>query len=168
MTKRLILLRHAKAAEAGSDFDRPLTGNGVTAAATAGRWLAEHHHIPDHVVVSPARRAVQTWASAAAELNASPAPVTDDRIYANTVEDLLEVLGQAPASAETVVLVGHNPSIAELAAALDDGTGDAQSRREVSKKYPPGAIAVLSVAGDWASVGPGGATLLSFTTPGSG
>ncbi len=176
-TRRLVLIRHAKAAVGGIDVERPLAERGEHDAPAIGRWLAEHDLLPDHVVVSPARRTVQTWRmasselgasselSVSSELGASTGPVLDMRIYRNTVEDLLEVVRPTPASTRTLVLVGHNPSLEELALTLDDGRGDAKARRELAAKFPTSAIAVFDVQTDWSQVDSATGTLRRFATP---
>lgn len=168
-TRTLVLIRHAKAEAGGaSDADRILAPRGTADAAAIGRWLAAQGLGPERIVVSPARRARQTWDLAAAELATPPSPVVDERIYDNTVDDLLAVVGDAPADVATLVLVGHNPSMAELAFALDDGTAAAGARAEMARNYPTSAIAVFAVAGDWAGLRSGAGRLVEFAAPRGG
>lgn len=165
-TRRLVLVRHAKAAAKGrSDAERALAARGRVDAPAVGRWLADQGVVPDRAVVSPARRAVQTWELAAAALRPAPETLLDDRLYANSVDDLLAVLRDTPPAVGVVALVGHNPSVEQLALALDDGTGDAGARDELSEKYPTSGVAVFSVTADWASVAPGAGTLVAFAVP---
>jgi len=161
-----VLVRHAKSVTGGAaDSERPLAGRGVADAPAIGRWLAERALVPDRVVVSPARRARQTWELAGAELAAAPEPVLDERVYDNTGESLLAVLRETPAGVGTLVLVGHNPSMEQLALALDDGRGQAEARHALAQKYPTSAVAVFTVDGEWAAVGAGDGTLASFALP---
>jgi len=162
-TRQLVLVRHAKAGEGAIDRDRPLADRGVAEAPALGRWLARQRIVPDRVVVSPARRARQTWDLAAAELRKAAEPVLDDRVYDNTVEDLLEILRQTPAEVTTLAIVGHNPGIQELAIALDDGRGDDAARTELATKYRTNGVAVFDVSDPWTEVR--SATLASFATP---
>ena len=166
--RRVLLVRHAKAAEGAVDLERPLTHKGARQAAAIGSWLEQSGLVPDRVVVSPARRAAQTWEAAGAVL-APPArpPIVDARIYDNSVEALLAVLQETPEDVQTVALVGHNPSIGELAAVLDDGQGKASARRDLAAGFPTGGVSVFSVAGPFAAIEPGGATLRDFTKPGA-
>jgi len=168
-TRTLVLIRHAKAEAGGaSDAQRVLAPRGEDDAAAIGRWLATHGLSPDLVVVSPARRAQQTWDAAAAGLGPVPAPVVDRRIYDNSVGDLLAVAGEAPSDTTTQFLVGHNPSMAELASALDDGAGDAGARAEMARNYPTSAVAVFTVDGEWSALQPGAGRLLQFAVPRGG
>lgn len=163
MTRRLVLVRHAKAAQEGVDRERPLARRGTTEAPGIGRWLAGQQIVPDRAVVSPARRATQTWQLAAAELGPTPEPELDERVYRNTVEDLLAVIRDTPAAVSTLAIVGHNPAIQDLAIAFDDRDGDADGRRELVDKYPTSAVAVFAVADPWAAASAG--TLISFAVP---
>jgi phosphohistidine phosphatase len=95
LPRRLLLVRHAKAAQGGVDADRPLTKRGIRQAAAIGAWLEHAGLVPDRVVVSPARRAAQTWERAGAPLEPAPQLIVDERIYDNTVESLLEAIREA-------------------------------------------------------------------------
>ncbi|WP_448624046.1 SixA phosphatase family protein [Geodermatophilus sp. URMC 64] len=157
--RRLLLVRHAQAAHGGADAERPLTDQGERTATAIGAWLLDAGLTPDRVLVSPARRAVQTWERAGGELKATVEPMVDERIYDNTVEALLAVLRETPEDVRTLALVGHNPSIGELAGILDDGRGD------VGGGFPAGALAVFALAAPFAALGPGAATLHDFAVP---
>ena len=68
-TRRLIVMRHAKAGDlpGGPDLERALTPRGMADATRAGQWLAGQGYLPDAVIVSSARRARQTWRKVSAE-----------------------------------------------------------------------------------------------------
>ena len=163
--RRLVLVRHAQAADAPADADRPLTGFGSRRAAAIGTWLEQSGLVPRHVLVSPARRAAQTWEQASQQLPAGPRATVDGRVYDNTVEAVLAAVRDAPDEAGTLVVVGHNPSIGELAVDLDDGSGDPGARREVGAGFPTGGVAVYLLTGPFSAVAPGTARLDAFTVP---
>ena len=165
--RRLLLVRHAEAAHTAVDADRPLTDRGARQAAAIGGWLKRSRLVPDHVVVSPARRAVQTWERAAARIGPDPSPTVDARIYDNTVEALLVVIREAPQDVQTVAVVGHNPSIGLLASVLDGGTGSPAARRDLEAGFPTGSAAVFTLDVPFSEIEPGTATLIDFATPGS-
>jgi phosphohistidine phosphatase len=165
MPRRLLLIRHAQAAGAPTDRDRPLTAHGARAAAAVGTWLQQSGYVPDAALVSTALRARQTWAAVAESLGADPEPTVDQRIYDNTVDALLDVIGELAGEAGTVAVVGHNPSIGELAFALDDGEGNDSARRPLHAGFPAGAVAVFQVDVPFAELGPGVATLEEFAVP---
>ena len=164
--RRLLLIRHASAAHGPVDAERPLTGSGAQHAGAIGSWLERAGLVPDRVLVSPAHRAAQTWEHAAAQLPTGPQPVTDPRIYDNTVEKVLATIREAPDDTRILAVVGHNPSIGELAAALDDGQGTPDARRAVDRGFPAGGVAVFELAVPFAAVAPGSATLSGFAVPG--
>jgi phosphohistidine phosphatase len=163
--RRLVLVRHAKAASAPVDADRPLTERGARHAAAIGSWLEQAEAVPDRVLVSPARRAVQTWERASTTLATGPQPVVDPRIYDNTVESLLSAIQETADDVRTLAVVGHNPSIGELAADLDDGQGDPQARDDLEDGFPTGAVAVFTVATPFAAIAPGTGTLDDVLLP---
>jgi phosphohistidine phosphatase len=170
--RRLVLFRHAKSAWPGppapSDHDRPLAGRGRRDAPAVGRWLREAGCVPDEVWCSTAQRAVQTWHLAAAELGAA-APVHCERLlYGATGRELAELIRKAPAATTTLLLVGHNPGIQELALTLAaPGPSDAAEREfeRAAAKFPTAAIAVLEFSGSWRELSAGSARLASFVVP---
>ena len=165
MQRRLVLLRHAEAAFAPVDADRPLTAGGAEHAAAVGQWLTAEGLVPEWVVVSPARRAAQTWERAGARLASAPPPVVDERIYDNTVDALLAVLQDVPATVGTAVLVGHNPSIGDLARSLDGGGGDPAAVSDLARGYPAGGIAVFDLPAPFDALAAGTARLTAFAVP---
>jgi phosphohistidine phosphatase len=166
MTRRLLLVRHAKAVQGGaSDEQRELAPRGLRDAAAAGRWLAANDFTPEYVVVSPAVRAAQTWQAAALMLRADPAVDVDSRIYDNTVESLLAVVHDVATNHHAIALVGHNPSMHAFAAGLDDGLGDSDAQGKLAESYPTMGIAVFDVEASWADLELEGATLRAFAAP---
>lgn len=168
-TRRLVLIRHSKAVAGGDpDHDRPLAARGVADAAALGQWLAAAGVVPDRVVVSTAVRARQTWEYAVAGLDVGPAVLADHRVYDNTIDALLAILHETPSTVATVVLVGHNPSMGELAERLDDGRGDATAVAAVAESFPTSGVACFDVSGKWTRLGLGGARLTHFAVPRAG
>jgi phosphohistidine phosphatase len=158
--QRLVLIRHGKAAaDAPNDLERPLAPRGQRDAPAIGAYLAAQGVRVDRVLVSPALRARQTWSGTGVEATET---VIEDRIYDNDIGSLLRAVQDTPATIRTLVLVGHNPSFGELADALDDGTGDANARRELRSGYPTSAVAIFEPSGAWDAVEPGSARLLAF------
>src|ERR687889_24611 len=163
--RRLLLIRHARAAGGPVDLERPLTAEGVQQAVALGSWLEHAGLVPDRVLVSPARRAVQTWEQAGAALSSRAQPIGDARIGDNTVDALLAAIRETPDDVLSVAVVGHNPSIGELASVLDDGRSDPVARRGVESGFPAGSVAGFEDAVSFAAVGPGTATLRDFRRP---
>jgi phosphohistidine phosphatase len=155
--RTLILLRHAKSDWSGNeaDVDRPLTKRGLRQAPNAGRWLDHSIDGIDLAVVSPANRARSTWELASAELDTRPAIRIDDRVYAAPASQLLDVVRTLPDDIGTVVLVGHNPGIEDLASLL---TGESVS-------MSTSAIVVIGWDGSWSAAGESSARLRASGRP---
>ena len=169
VTRRLVLIRHAKAADGLTDHERPLAERGRSQAPGIGRWLAANDVHPDRVVVSTARRTRETWALAATELGGSAGnplePEFDERIYDNDEDVLLEIVRETEPGADIVVLVGHSPSMPGLAIWLDPDSTASVPGRQVNTSFPTSAIAVLEVTTSWAELGPGAALITAMVTP---
>lgn len=159
----LLLLRHAKSdyPPGVPDRDRPLSARGRRDAVAAGEWLRAAYPGVDEVVVSPAARAQQTWAHVEPRIAALRCR-TDDRIYDDWGSELAEVVASLDATTRIALIIGHNPGIEEYAGTLARG-GDLLAQERMHRKYPTSGIAVLDVAGPWASPGP--ATLAAFAVP---
>ncbi len=155
--RTLILLRHAKSDWSGDETDiaRPLASRGRRQAPDAGRWLASNFGGVDLAIVSPAKRARSTWDLVAAELDVLPRRRIDDRVYTASGQELLAVVRELSDNVGTVVLVGHNPGIEDLASFL---TGE-------SVAMPTSALAVITVPGLWATAGPDSAVLRASGRP---
>jgi phosphohistidine phosphatase len=163
--RTLVLIRHAKAMpEAPSDIQRRLSVRGKRDAAAAGQWLADLGIAPDLVVVSPATRAQETWDAVSTTLTAKVRS-TDNRIYANTTRDLRELIAETSDDVQTLVLVGHNPSMHGLAITLSDGNGDPEAEIAIRADYPTCGIAVFDSDGDWPDLELGDATIRAFEAP---
>jgi phosphohistidine phosphatase len=163
MTERtLVLLRHSKAERPGGvvDVDRPLTPRGRADAAAAGAWLARHGYRPDLVICSPSKRTRQTWHGIAEALPdpTGPAVRYEERAYDGAATDLLRLTREADESVSTVLVIGHNPGISLLSAALDpEAGGDSDGLRT-------SGLAVHKVSGSWSDLRPGSATLTDVHT----
>ncbi|MET9395930.1 histidine phosphatase family protein [Streptomyces sp. NPDC006624] len=165
--RRLVVLRHAKAAWPGdvADHERHLSPRGRRDAPAAGRALAEADCLPDLALCSTALRARQTWELAAAQWGTPPPVRHDRRLYAAGPSGLLSVVRETPAEVETLLLIGHNPGLEDLVLALA-GEGLDDTLERVRTKFPTSAIAVLSWHGPaWQALAPGTALLTSVTVP---
>jgi phosphohistidine phosphatase len=165
VTRQLVVIRHAKAGEAPLDIERPLTARGLRDATAIGDWLKTQQVHPDWAVVSPARRARETWQQAADQLDHPPEPVIDDRIYDNTVDLLFDLVRETPDDVATLVLVGHNPAFGALAYELDDGRGARDASYELQTGFPTSAVAVFGLDTPWSTTHDGSGTLIDFAAP---
>lgn len=166
--RRLILLRHAKAERAQpgeKDHERALTDRGRADAARIGAYMTRHRLIPNRALVSTSARTRETWALVAKAFSKAPPARFDERIYESSPQAILAVISEAGAKAETLLVVGHNPSVQELAAMLT-ASGDVDARRRLKEEFPTAAIAVITFAADdWANIHPRGGRLEHFVSP---
>jgi len=165
--RRLMLLRHAKTERAGPgerDRDRKLMKRGRSDAPSIGAYMAHHGLIPDVALVSPAKRAQETWALAAPAFARAPRTVSDERIYNASPDALIAVLGEAR-KAHTLLLVGHNPGLQDLAAQLI-ASGDVEMREQLKEKLPTSGLVVIDLPiDDWSLIHPHAGRLERFVSP---
>jgi phosphohistidine phosphatase len=165
--RRLLLLRHAKSAWPDVlDHDRPLAPRGQRDAPIVGRWLRTHGFLPEQVLCSSARRTRETWQLVHEQLGVEPAVRFDDQVYGATPRALLDLVHQAGPAARTLLVVGHDPAVAELARALPaDDAAEASLLVRMREKFPTAAVAVVEFTGTWERLEPGTARLSHFVTP---
>lgn len=116
--RRLLILRHASAAaqgEAPGDRERPLSARGRREAERLKAWFEANAPAVDAVICSPSRRTVETWEALAGALPDVEIRFAE-RLYLGTPDDYLEEAGLEDAA--SVMIVGHNPTCASIAAAI--------------------------------------------------
>ena len=166
--RRLALLRHAKAAPqgGGDDHGRPLALLGREAAPRVGAWLKASGISPALTLVSDARRTRETFDLLAAAFGGALAMRLEPRIYNATARTLLDLVRATPAKVPALMLVGHNPGLAELAMRLAGGGGDSQAEARLRAGFPTASVAILDFdANAWPDIAHGTGRLASFATP---
>jgi phosphohistidine phosphatase len=164
--RRIVVMRHAKAEQLGpTDLERELTPRGREDSAAAGRWLAEQQIVPDHALVSASVRTRQTWERVAEAAGWSLEPAFDRGLYAAGPDTAFDLMRETPDEASTLLVIGHNPTIAVVAQLLDDGEGDEAAAEDMSSGYPTSALSVFEYDGEWADLAPASARLTAFHTP---
>jgi phosphohistidine phosphatase len=149
--KILILMRHAKAEEGAGkpDHDRELNARGRRDAGAAGAWLKEQGLVPDLVICSTAVRTRQTW-DAACKAGAHTEFVEYRKsVYTGGADDTVETIREDAGDTTSVMVVGHNPTMAQLTSLLTDGDGSRQAHEALGDGFVTSGIAVLRYAGDW-------------------
>ena len=121
---------------------------------TSTRWKS--------AIVSSAARTQGTWQAVAGGAGWETEPVTDKALYSAGTDAALEILRTVPDDAASVMLVGHNPTMAYLVHLLDDGGADAGVFARVSEGFPTSALAVLDVPCGWSDLDFGGARITGF------
>jgi phosphohistidine phosphatase len=163
-TRTLVLVRHAKAeASAPTDFERRLTERGHADAAEAGTWLAEQGIEPDYALVSAAARTTETWEDIALaagwELDLA---AYDDGLFAAGTDTALDLVRETEDGITTLLVIGHNPTIGNLAQLLDDGAGDEDAGNAMALGFSTAGVAVFAYDGDWADLEEGAAMVTGF------
>ena len=161
--RRLILMRHGKSSWSDPglrDHDRPLSKRGKRGAAAIAGWLKAKGYLPDHALVSNARRTQETWAGVVKVTGPAPTAYVPE-LYGAGEDAVLEVLRAAP-DVETLLVLGHQPGIGACAARLlASPPGDADFA-----KYPTAATAVIDFDLDaWSEAGWGRGKLADFVVP---
>ena len=166
--RRLLLLRHAKAERlqpGGRDQDRVLAARGRADAKTLGAYLARHAFIPDRAVVSTAARTRETWTLLAAAMVKAPPASFEERLYDASPESILQAVKETGPDTGTLMVIGHNPGLQELAAMLV-ASGDIEARERLGREFPTSALVVITFAAEnWNGVHPRGGRLEHFLTP---
>ena len=162
----LSLLRHAKAAQplpGQQDFDRPLTERGRNDAAWAGRILAGFR--PGLALVSAAQRTRETWDIASQGITPAPDLAVELNLYLCNPAQLLARLQAVPANIRSVVAVGHNPCMHELAVWLARNAEEPEAAM-MRQKFPTSALAIFDLRdGGWSRLNPESVALRRFATP---
>ena len=160
----LFLLRHAKSSWADStlpDAERPLAPRGRRDAKLIAEHLRRLGIEPELILCSTAVRTRETLDVIRPALPNSELALAQD-LYAAGADELLARIRQVPATVESVLVIGHNPGLHELALVLAS-TGDELDRLEA--KLPTAALATLALASTWRQVAPGDATLAAYVVP---
>jgi phosphohistidine phosphatase len=164
--KTLHLLRRAKSTWKSpglDDHDRPLSKRGRETARQIAAYLRRAKIVPDLVICSTAVRARQTLDPIAQAIK-PPKVVFEKGVYDVAQEKIRKHLRRVPKSADSVLLIGHNPGLHDLALSLVDSDSD-ELIPPRGGKFPTGAMVSFRFDGAWKKLQPHSATLFSYTTP---
>jgi phosphohistidine phosphatase len=168
--RQLLLLRHAKSSwddASMPDRDRPLNARGRRSAVVMRQAMRDLGLVPDLVLVSTARRTMETLEALEPW---DDAPLVDplDSLYLANPMQLTAALHGVAETVRSVLLIGHNPGLHDLALSL---AGDQALRtrganeRALADGFPTGALAEFVVPGAWWDLREGGGRLVRFLTP---
>jgi phosphohistidine phosphatase len=163
--KLLYLLRHAKSDwddPALADKDRPLAPRGRKAASALAGHIERSGISPALVLCSPARRTMDTLWLISGSFRDPVEILVEEELYGAGMGDLLRRLRNVAEATPSVMLIGHNPAIHELALALARSVDDL---KQLKAKFPTGAMATLAVPGAWKDLGAEPADLREFALP---
>ncbi len=164
--KTLYLLRHAKSSWADTgigDLDRPLTRRGQRAAEKIANHLRQQGVAPAIVLCSSASRARETLAVVAPAFGRATEHAVEKGLYAASAAELLSRLRRIPDRTPSVMIIGHNPGLQDLALTLAEHGAQLERLRE---GFPTAGLAVLRIAiASWRALGRGDAKLIHFVVP---
>lgn len=151
--KRLILMRHAKTepwTEGIDDHGRALTEGGHESAARIGQALTSIGWAPEHALISTARRTRETWTHLSTFFPACKA-VFDPGLYLAGERGIADLISDYDGQG-TLILVGHNPGMHDLAVSLvrESGSRDHQAALRLASKMPTGGCALFESEEDGA------------------
>ena len=127
-------------------------------------WIREQGIAPELVVCSTAARTRQTLELVAEGFPADPPPrvVFEAGVYGASAAGLLATVREVTSEEGSVMLVGHQPAMQDLALLLvaEDG-----GRERLEGKFPTGALATLDVSVPWPRLAAGCARLAAYVKP---
>jgi phosphohistidine phosphatase len=164
--RTVILLRHGKSSWSDStlaDIDRPLAPRGERASRRIAKYMRQKRIRPELVLCSTSVRTRQTLEAIQPSLGKSCQIELLPQLYAASEPELLERLQALPESVSSVMLIGHNPGLHDLALVLASRGADLP---QLTEKFPTGALAMLVVQREsWADLSPGDAELVDYVVP---
>ena len=164
LVRTLYLLRHAKSSwddPALADHERPLAPRGRRDAKRVAEHLRALGVEPGLVLCSTSARTRETLEFLLPALGASTV-LYEDGLYGASRDELLARVHRVPDEVASLMLIGHNPGMEDLALGLAS-SGDELDR--VRAKFPTAALATLTIATSWNRLAPGGAVLESYVVP---
>ena len=171
MSKRqLLLLRHGKSSRDDpsiADHERRLSKRGRKAAEAMRHMMRSEGLVPDLVLVSPARRTMETLA-ALQPWDKPPLIDSQEELYLAPAPRILKLLRNVSDGVRSVLLIGHNPGLQELATLLVGAHTKAATEKHalsLAKAYPTCALAEFALTGPWSKIGEGSGQLTRFVTP---
>ncbi len=164
----LYLLRHAKSSWNDTtlrDHDRPLNDRGRRAAPAVARQMVAEGWLPERILVSSAQRTRETVSLMLPWFSHDLVLRVNHHLYHAAPQDYLDAIHAHKGICDSLMIVGHNPTIQAMAVALC-GDGAADGLEAIRQKYPTAGLSVVSFdAADFGAIGPGAGSLRAFLRP---
>jgi phosphohistidine phosphatase len=168
MMPTLLLMRHAKSSwskPAQDDFERPLNERGQAAAPVIGATLAASGVEPGRILCSSAQRTRETLALMLPHFDHDLEVRLMRDLYGATATDLIDAAAAFGGSKQTLIIIGHTPSI-QAAAVAHAAHGNPMLKRANAADFPTGAVAAIVFEGrDWSAVRETGGEITAFLRP---
>lgn len=168
---QLILLRHAKAIRGTADVPdhgRALSPDGKRTAAAMGAAMRGLGLMPDVILVSSALRTQETLDALEPWEQDRPNIETIPGLYMASYLQIRDILRELPETMRSVLVIGHNPGIHELAQLLAGKAVSDPAKPELARlavDYPTTALTEFIISTPWHNIGGPGATLTRFILP---
>lgn len=168
--RQLLLLRHAKSSwddASMPDRDRPINARGRRTAVVMRQAMRDLGLTPDVVLVSTARRTLDTL-EALEPWDDTPLIEPLDSLYLANPMQLTAALHGVAETVRSVLLIGHNPGMHDLALSLAGPVAirtGGENERALAAGFPTLALAEFVIAGSWWDLREGGGRLVRFLTP---
>ncbi len=165
-SRTLLILRHAKsdwATTDPNDHDRPLAKRGRLAARELAELIPAAER-PELILCSSARRAIETLAGISPLLDGTALVSIEHGLYLADEDALLARLHQLPLEVSSAMVIGHNPSLHDLAIRVI-GEGDPEVVESLAENLATGGLVTLSQPGDWTDLDTGSARLVRYVVP---
>ncbi|MGH2579279.1 MAG: SixA phosphatase family protein [Actinomycetota bacterium] len=165
-TPHLFLLRHAKSSWGDpsiDDHDRPLAPRGRRSAAKIADYATKKGIRPNLIICSSAIRARQTLERIAPSLGRDAEIHIERSLYGATEDRLLERLHALPDEVDSVMMIGHNPGVQDLALLL---ASEGPLRTLLDAKFPTAGLATLAFGRvGWKDLDSESGELVDFVVP---
>jgi phosphohistidine phosphatase len=162
----LCLLRHAKSSwsdQTLADRERPLARRGRRDARRIAKYLGRLKIAPELVLCSSAERTRETLDLLRPALGTASAVSLETELYAASADELLERIRAVPETVGSVMVIGHNPGLQELALLL---ASDGADFKRLEGKFPTAALATLALGNTtWRRLSEGDAALAAYVLP---
>lgn len=161
MPRYLYLMRHAQSADkqpGQADKDRELTSQGMMEALQMGAYLKTQNFFCDLFLSSTAVRAKFTSEYVLEALKWPMEKIqVNEEIYDASARTLFEFVGKLENEANSVMLVGHNPSITYLAEYL--------TKAEIGDMSTAGLAMIEFDISHWSDATQGSGKLIRYICP---
>jgi phosphohistidine phosphatase len=162
----LYLLRHAKSSWTDPtlpDRERPLAPRGRRDGKRIAKHLARLRIQPELVLCSTAERTRETLELVRPAFSTTGTVMLEDELYAASSDELLERIRIVREDVASVMLIGHNPGLQDLALVLASAGADLE---RLETKFPTAALATLTLANTaWSELSGADALLAAFVVP---
>lgn len=164
--RTIILLRHGKSSWSDptlADLDRPLAPRGERASRRIAKYIRQKKIRPALVLYSPSLRTRQTLEAIESSLGKRSVVELEPQLYAASEGELLRRLQALPESVDSVMLIGHNPGLHDVAVVLASAGAELE---RLKAKFPTAALATLALPNTtWSELSQADAVLAAYVVP---